>query len=37
MATGISGCYEKHRTTLNERAVLVGKGRVDGYLLQAVG
>src|SRR5438132_838465 len=37
MAIGVSCRYEKHRTTLNERAVLVGKRRADRDLLQAVG
>jgi len=36
MTTGISCRYEKHRATLNERAVLVGKRRANGYLCQPV-
>jgi hypothetical protein len=32
------GCRdEEHRATLDKRAVLVGKRRANGYLLQAVG
>jgi len=36
MAMGISGCYEKHRATLDKRTVLVGKRRANSYLLQTV-
>jgi hypothetical protein len=36
MATGIRCCYEEHGAALNERTVLVGKRRANGYLLQAV-
>src|ERR1041385_4177943 len=36
MATGSRRCDEKHRTTLDERAILVGERRANGYLLQAV-
>ena len=37
MAVGIRCRNEEHRATLNERAILFGKRRADGHLLQAVG
>ncbi len=33
MTMGISCCYEEHGATLNERTVLFGKRRANGYLL----
>jgi hypothetical protein len=37
MAVGVGCRDEKHRATLNKRAILFGKRRANGHLLQAVG